>query len=202
MTRRIARTALAALALLATAGPGVASAAIVNYRAQGTDILPGTTFDAGGITVTGSGPLEIRSDFGLGIIGGAGIGNGGQQIDNGETARFSFDGGPATGVSLLSTGIGSPTGNFVGTFQGFGASGQSLGTYNYFITPLQNPVNISAIFGNVVLSAFSFTGGEPGAGISVASITYTSAVPEPTSLAMVGLGLAGAGVVARMRRRD
>ena len=38
-------------------------------------------------------------------------------------------------------------------------------------------------------------------GTELSAVTFPAAVPEPASLAMLGLGLAGVGTVVRMRRR-
>jgi hypothetical protein len=54
------RSILRAAILLAGLA-GVSQAGFVNYQAQGTDIHPGTMFDAGGVKVTGSGPLDIQT---------------------------------------------------------------------------------------------------------------------------------------------
>lgn len=184
--------------------PLAAQAGYVNYQAQGTDVQPGTTFDAGGILVTGSAGLDVQSYGGLGVLGGFVIGNGAQLIDGNESARFTFDSGPATSVLLSTVFRSSPSANYIGSFQGFGSTGQSLGFYYFYATTSPTvPVDLSAAFNNAPLSSFIFNGGGNGgaAGISVGSISFNSAVPEPASIWLCGLS-STAGIVFAWRRRS
>lgn len=127
---------------------------------------------------------------------------------------------PTGGVSynFLNINYGGSTFTGAGTITISGVftvvNGSLTGTGNYSATLAYN---VSGGFGNLTLQSASITPGTI-AGVNFAPISFTSptladgtvssgnlsttvsAVPEPASMAMLGLGLAGVGFVAKRRR--
>jgi len=99
----------------------------------------------GGVTITGSGTLFFRQLNGMGIVDGGGLTD--EYINNGETATFTFENGPVTGVQIHAGGCGPMQ---VTTAEVFGVGGASLGTFVF------NPCdgNISTLVGHAKITSF------------------------------------------------
>ena len=193
---------LAALAALALAAAHPAHAqTTVNYTAAAafTQAAP-APYQLGGITASGTGLLK-NSGGGLGILGGRTV-VGNAIIDGSESVLFTFNAGPATSVSYA-IGVASSFPGSTITITGYGADGASLGDQQ---VPVLNDTNVSALYSNVPLSGFRYTGGGTNIGASIASISYTpapagSAVPEPGSVGLlVSMATVGAGVLRKRRK--
>jgi hypothetical protein len=188
--------------------PSVARATTITYSAVGS--FSGTTFSTSGLTATAqnAGTLSIVSGAGLGVLGGGGgLGGGLDAIDNNESVLFSFDSGGATGVAFGSDAAFSNGGGFLMNLEAFDVHGASLGVQTFNIlnaTSSGTPIDVSALFGNVVLSAFRIAGPGTDVGIELHSVVFndvaSTAVPEPGTLLLCASGLAFVGR-ARARRR-
>jgi hypothetical protein len=200
--RYITITAVGLLSLLAM--PAVVGATTITYSIVGS--FSGTTFTNSGLTATAQngGTLSIVSGSGLGVLGG-GLGGGLDAIDNDESVLFSFDSGGATGVAFGAGAGFSNGGGLLMNLEAFDVHGASLGlqTFN-FLDAVSNgtPIDVSALFGNVVLSAFRIAGPGTDVGIELHTVAFTdvapAAVPEPGTLLLCASGLA---FVGRARRR-
>lgn len=117
-----------------------------------------------------------------------------ETIDGTESVNFAFDAGSATNViasSYLGRFTGSDNASF--TVQGFGVGGTPLGSVTVGLSNFPF-YNISSLFGGVPLSGFTWNGDGPGKGgyaVSVINYTPVASTPEPSSLALLGIGLAG-----------
>jgi hypothetical protein len=198
---------LAAVGLLSSlAVPTTARATTITYSIVGS--FSGATFGTGGLTATAQngGTLSIVSGSGLGVLGGGGgLGAGLDAIDNTESVLFSFDSGGATGVAFGSDAAFSNGGGLLMNLEAFDVHGASLGLLTFNIldaTSIGTPIDVSALFGNVVLSAFRIAGPGTDVGIELHSVAFTdvaaTAVPEPGTLLLCASGLA---LVGRARRR-
>jgi len=192
----------AAFLLSLLAAPSVAQATTITYTTVGS--FNGTTFTTSGLTATAEngGTLAIVSGTGLGVLGGLG-GSGGSfdAIDGTESVRFSFDSGGATDVAFGSI-AGFSSGSQIMNLEAFDLLGASLGvqTFNLFDSvSLGTPLDVSALFGDVVLSAFRIAGSGQLNGIELHQVAFTDAaepppaVPEPTTLLLCTTGLVLAG---------
>jgi hypothetical protein len=202
-------TAITATVLLSSlAAPSAARATTITYTTVGS--FSGTTFTTSGLTATAEngGTLAIVAGTGLGVLGGLG-GSGGSfdAIDGDESVRFSFDSGGATDVAFGSIAAFS-NGSQLMNLEAFDVHGVSLGvqTFNIFDSvSLDTPLDVSALFGDVVLSAFRIDGNGQTLGIELHRVAFTdappAAVPEPTTLLLCTTGLALAGVRKIRSRR-
>jgi hypothetical protein len=135
-------------------------------------------------------------------------GNFGGVIDNGESALFTFTGGPAT-VVTVQPAVGAAVGTITATtLEAFGSGGGSLGVFTYYLPGgggFFGDPNLSGRVNNAPISAFRITGGT-NSGASVGFITFTPSavnpVPEPSEwLAMGMAGTSVMGLMIRARRR-
>ncbi len=196
-----------ALFVSSLAVPSLARATTITYANVGS--FSGTTFDTGGLTATAQngGTLSIVQSQGLGVLGG-GLGGGVDAIDNNESVLFTFDSGAATDVAFGANAGFSNGGGLLMNLEAFDIHGASLGvqTFNFLDAVNVNPVlNVSALFGNTVLSAFRIAGPGTDVGIELDKVAFTDAatppaVPEPGTLILCATGLALARV-RKLRRR-
>ena len=122
---------------------------------------------------------------------------------------FSFDSGGATGVAFGADAGFTNGGGLLMNLEAFDVHGASLGlqTFN-FLNAVSNgtPIDVSALFGNVVLSAFRIAGPGTDVGIELHSVAFTdaapAAVPEPGTLLLCVSGLAAAAIRRRSASAD
>ena len=148
----------------------------IDFTAMGTFTAP--LLENSGVSITASqspgvsGTLNLLNLNGLGVVGGVFS----DSIDTSEGVRIDFyplGSGPAFEVIYIVGSAGNQNGN--GTagdafVEGFGVSGGSLG-----IVPVSGTgeINVSALFGNEVLSAFEIRANVDGHRIG--SMQYRSA---------------------------
>ncbi len=188
---------LPAMALAVAAIP-YASAGVVDYRPLAGSFA--SPFDFGGVTATAATSMSSTSGSGLGFLPSP---VSSPTIDNNESIKFTFDAGPATGVSFTSTiafnfGGGS---NFL--VEGFNAAGVSLGSQTLPLFATFPTYAVSSLYG-VPLSAFSVLGDGTNAGLDVATITFSPApvaTPEPATLVPIFV-LFAAVLASRFVRRQ
>lgn len=187
--------------------PTLAGATTINY--QGVGDFAGTSFSINGLTATAENGGSLGISFtGLGVVGGLDPGR--VLIDTTESVRFTFDSGGATGVAFgYSAGTSNSAANRVWNIEGFDLQGASLGlaTFDIIDAVGVTPINVSARFGNVALSAFRLFGNGGNSGGSLARVAFTDAppppaVPEPTTLLLCTTGLAFAGYRRRRMTRN
>jgi hypothetical protein len=198
--RYFAATVLLSLSSLLV--PSAAKATTIDYSTVGA--FSGASFTTNGLTATAQkgGTLSIESGRGLGVQGG-GLSGSFDAIDEDESVLFSFVSGAATGVAFgASGGFSNGASSFLMNVEGFDTHGASLGIQTFdFLTAVSfgTPIDVSALFGNVQLSAFSVAGNGEAVGIEMLHVAFTDAaepppaVPEPTTLLLCVSGLAMAG---------
>jgi hypothetical protein len=176
---------------------------LINYTALGTSQVP--SLDTGGVTVTGSGLLNVNDPQGLGIQGGLASNpyeNG--IVESAESITFRFDSAPAVGIAVTygirGTTTTSPPAQGETLVTAFDSTGQSLGTVD--LIPSAVPLDISAAFSHQPIASFTLQpkgSGNNGAFFDVETLDYTS-VPEPTT-PMIWTGVVLVLLYPSFRRR-
>jgi hypothetical protein len=158
----------------------------IDYRFALPSDLQTTSFDFGGVTVTGGpGLVFVAQSDGLSIIGGND-----SAVDPGEFLTFTFDQGPTNLISVDFNSVLTST----ATLQAFGPA--SLGSQAVTVDTALSPLDVSGAFGDQAITSFTLTGLTGGFRLDM--ITFET--PEPSSLALLLAGL-GAIVVLGLRAR-
>jgi hypothetical protein len=207
---RQSRCPVLVLAMLASFAGGARGNQLIdyiNYKALGTLQVP--SLDTGGVTVTGSGLLNVNDPQGLGIQGGLAsnpYANG--IVESAESITFRFDSAPAVGIAVT-YGTWGTTENFTPA-QGetlvtaFDNTGHSLGTVD--LIPSAMPLGISSAFSDQPISSFVLQpkgSANNGAFFDITNLDYIS-VPEPVTLTVwtsVLLALLNPSFRRRLSRR-
>jgi len=169
---------------------------------------PGVTASAGGVTSVVFGPsIHDSVDADDGVIDGSGL-NGDSFFSSGGGAgiRFSFNAGVLSALPT-SAGIVWTDGAGTITFEAFDENGVSLGVLNgnHANGSFNGETDEDRFYGAVNAGGISaiFISNSSG-GIEVDNLQYgrervAAAAPEPATLAILGLGLAGLGFMRRRR---
>jgi hypothetical protein len=142
----------------------------VDFTSMGTFQV--AELHAGGLTATGSADIYVLNLNGLGIVGGYTE----TYVDGNEVVTFRFDAGAAVQVSYFVSAAGNLDGDGdVGDsfLEAFDVSGHSLGS-----VPVNGagPFDVSAAFGDALLSGFRVTANLDG--LRIGSVSYTT-MPTP-----------------------
>jgi hypothetical protein len=224
---KIARfSALAALAFALVSGSSQAAfvplPTTLDQLISGTPVTPGTnTTGVGNLTFSGfsytlSGSAVPASSISLAAIDSVGLqiaGPFGATSPNAGDSLISFTASSTTGISSITlggnpavtgAGVASITETFYSSYASFIAGGAALG--QILVNPTTPGLSATFNFGTAVASVYirkdilysAAIGGT--AQISFVTQTFTTGVPEPASVVMMGLGLVGAVGVVRFRR--
>lgn len=204
MQLKIAASAAAALIMTCTASGAQAGAIVADYGslADGT----AASISLAGTTVTGSADVTVSSYLGhrgLGVVG-----THPSSLDRGETLTIDY-GQLVTNVTLTAYDIPA-VGNAGYQFTAFdGLAG--LGTFDIPLQTLEVETNdLTSIAGGLAFSRIMLAcvsgaacdGSQTATlGILVQQTSYDPAsnIPEPGTMALFGLGLAGLGFAVRKR---
>lgn len=224
--------ALLAGTALAAVTPAHASVSLITTRAGlgGNDFVDWSAIGAP-IQNIGTNPFSINSNGGLSISVSEGLGDGMQTRQQGASWFWNFANGDNLlwtqnylstsndpirlsgfgGKFLLGGGaqvtLGGSQGAFTAKLEAFDASNNSLGsvTENGNSSPSGTAIFIGLLsdtaFSKLEFSLTSAPGGTLG-DYAINRVSFLTAVPEPTTLALFGAGLAGIGLTRRRKIRN
>ena len=218
------KTAIAAASLVAAMAPAMAAVVVLDFEGVG-DLANINNFYNGGTDSLGNSGVNYGVAFSTATLGIVDSDAGGGDIANepsGQTAMFFLDAsnsvlnvaaGFTTGFSFFYTSASAAS---VSVWDGLGATGNQLGTLNLTAQfngngcvgdPNGQFCNWTAVGVAFAGTAMSIDFGGTANQIAFDDITFGSKdpgpppIPEPSTYALMALGLAGIGFVARRRKQ-
>ena len=193
------------VALLALTLPLAAFANSVDFNGVG-GTLSGLS---SGLTLSGTGLTTVVGLDGLGTVAGTGLGS--ISLSTGALLSSVYTGGVLTsatfaGGSFTVTGNGIDgipagvifTGTFTGNVTMSGAAGSGYVVYGQFSGTLSGGGTLSGVLS--ITTSLSGKNGYTGRlGVGSVDISGGSAVPEPSTLGLLGSGLFGLGALVRRK---
>lgn len=178
---------------LALAPP--AHATIIKFSDLGT--FTSSSVSVGGLTVTGSKDVYVWNLNGLGVVGGI-LDN---IVDEGEYLDFVADGPNEISYFDIFGTLVNVDGGAIDSFtvEGFDSLGTSLGASS--LKGLDPNSDLISQLGFTSVDRLRITSSPDRYRISAVDVSFvSSAVPEPTILTLLGLGLAGLAATRRRKR--